>query len=87
MAAGPNMQQRADWSVEEDPEDAGLTPEELAKRDLAARAALLSAPAVPGRRVQYNDPSAKRAGSVLDTSPSGLWKGPRTSKDKKRNSA
>ena len=89
VKAGPNKPNEVDWSAEyeQGQEIIDITPEERARLDLAARAALLAAPVVPGRKVNYSDPSAKRNTSVY-LSNGGLWKGPLSKeKGKKRNSA
>ena len=79
VSAGPNRSNQINWDAthEQEEPDQDLSPEERARRDLAARAALLSAPAVPGRRVQYSDPSVTGSAAPAQSS-SGFWKGPRS---------
>ena len=73
-AMGPTNRM-PDWTSEELKLGRPLTAEEKSQRELAARAALLVAPALPALRVTYNDPSARRK-SLEGDGEETFWQGP-----------
>ena len=74
LAIGPT-QRMPDWSAEEDRLGRPLTEQEKVQRELAAKAALLSAPALPALHVSYKDPSVRRR-SLEGDGEQTFWRGP-----------
>ena len=73
-----------DWDASNDSGYADLTPEEIARRNLAAKAALLVAPTAPSVHLDYQDPALRTNGAKEKAVKEKFWAGPSLKKDKKK---